>query len=104
MLSFLHIRRSGLEKSLSKWHGRRTAGARHGHGMVCVNQTRPQCVNQMERQSKPFATRHGRETAWARNAMCELAFTAPGDNIWQLEKRNFKTSLPLVREYVNFRS
>jgi hypothetical protein len=33
--------------------------------MTCVNQTRPQCVNQMGKtQSKPLAVRHGRETAW----------------------------------------
>jgi len=49
-----------LEKSLSERHGRSTAGARHGHGMVCVNQTRPHCVNQMGKtQSEPLATRHG---------------------------------------------
>jgi hypothetical protein len=39
------------------------------HGMcesvVCVNQIRPHCVNQMgKRQSKPLAERHGRGTAW----------------------------------------
>jgi len=39
-------------------------GARHGHGMVCVNQTWPHCVNHMGKtQSKPLATRHGRGTA-----------------------------------------
>jgi hypothetical protein len=39
----------------------------HGRGMACVNQTRPHCVNQMEKtQSKPLAARHGRVTAWAR--------------------------------------
>jgi hypothetical protein len=38
----------------------------HGRGMVCVNQTRPRCVNQMGKtQSKPLAERHG---------MCELDF------------------------------
>jgi hypothetical protein len=32
--------------------------------MVCVNQTRPHCVNQMGKtQSKPLAERHGRGTA-----------------------------------------
>ena len=37
------------------------AGARHGHGMVCVNQTWPHCLNQIgNKQSKPLATRHGR--------------------------------------------
>jgi hypothetical protein len=36
--------------------------------MVCVNQTRPHCVNQMGKtQSKPLAERHG---------MCESAFSA----------------------------
>jgi hypothetical protein len=70
----------GLEKSLPERHGRSTAEARHRHGMVCVNQTRPHCVlvNQVGKtQSKPLATRHSRETAWARHAMCELAFIVP---------------------------
>jgi len=41
-----------------------------------VNQTRPHCVNQMGKtHSKPLAARHGRGTAWARQAMCESAFT-----------------------------
>ena len=32
----------------------------HGHGMACVNQRRPHCVNQMGKtQSKPLAARHG---------------------------------------------
>jgi len=45
-------------------------GARHGHGMVCVDQTRPHCVNHMGKiQSKPLATRHGRGTAWARRGL-----------------------------------
>jgi hypothetical protein len=40
--------------------------------MVCVNQTRPHCVNQMGKtQSKPLAERHARGTAWARHRMCE---------------------------------
>jgi len=39
-------------------------GARQGRGMVCVNETRPHCVNQMGKtQSKPLAKRHGRGTA-----------------------------------------
>jgi hypothetical protein len=43
--------------------------------MVCVNQTRPHCVNQMVKtQSKPLAERHGRGTAWERHGMCESAF------------------------------
>jgi hypothetical protein len=50
--------------------------AGHGRGMASVNHTRPQCVNQMGKtHSKPLASRHGRETAWARHAMCESAFT-----------------------------
>jgi hypothetical protein len=65
----------GLEKSLSARHGRSTAGARHGHGVVCVNQTRPHCLNQMGKtHRKPLAAWHGWETAWARHGMCELAF------------------------------
>jgi hypothetical protein len=40
----------------------------HGHGMACVNQTWPHCVNQMGKtQSKPLAARHGRGIAWARH-------------------------------------
>jgi hypothetical protein len=36
-----------------------------GNGMTCVNQTRPQCVNQMgNTQSKPLPERHGKGTAW----------------------------------------
>src|SRR5215469_1316885 len=43
-----------------------------GNGMVCVNQTRPHCVNQMGKtQSKSLAVRHGRGTAgeWQGNGM-----------------------------------
>ena len=43
-------------------------GAWNGHGMASVNQTRPHCVNQMEKtHSKPLAARHGRGTAWAQH-------------------------------------
>ena len=42
--------------------------------MASVNQTRPHCVNQIEKtHSKPSAARHGTGTVWARYAMCELA-------------------------------
>jgi hypothetical protein len=35
-----------------------------GNGMVCMNQTRPHCVNQMEKtQFKALAERHGMGTA-----------------------------------------
>jgi hypothetical protein len=55
----------GLEKSLSERHGRGMARALYGRDMVCVNQTRPHCVNQMGKtQSKPIMARHGRGTAW----------------------------------------
>jgi hypothetical protein len=55
----------GLEKSLSERHGRGMARARHGCGMACVNQIRPNFVNQMGKaQSKPLAARHGRGMAW----------------------------------------
>jgi hypothetical protein len=51
----------GAEESLSD----RQVVAWQGRGMVCVNQTRPYCVNQMGKtQSKPFLARHGRGTAW----------------------------------------
>jgi hypothetical protein len=46
-----------------------------GNGMVCLNQTRPYCVNQMGKtQSKALSERHDRGTAWERNGMCESAF------------------------------
>ena len=52
---------------------RRTAWS--GHGMASVNQTRPQCVNQMGKtHSKPLAARHGWGTPWERHALCESAF------------------------------
>ena len=62
---------------------RRTAWSEHGmgvawawHGMASVNQTRPQCVNQMGKtHSQHLAARHGMGAAWARNAMCESALT-----------------------------
>jgi hypothetical protein len=57
----------GLERSLSKRHGRGIAWERHGGSMACVNQTRPHPVNQIGKtQPKRLAERHG---------MCELAFT-----------------------------
>jgi hypothetical protein len=50
------------------------AMAWQGNGMVCVNQTRPHCVNQMGKtQSKPLAERLGRGTAGKRHGMCESA-------------------------------
>jgi len=48
----------------------------HGHGMASVNQTRPHCVNQMEKANfKTLAARHDRGTAWARHGMCESVLT-----------------------------
>jgi hypothetical protein len=59
----------GLERSLSEQHICGVAGERHG---VCVNQTRPRCVNQMgTTHSKPLAELHVRGTAWERHGMCE---------------------------------
>jgi hypothetical protein len=50
------------------------AGERRWNDIVCVNQTRPHCVNQMGKsQSKPLAERHGRGTAWERHGMCDSA-------------------------------
>jgi hypothetical protein len=47
-------------------HGQSMAWA--WHGMASVNQTWPQCVNQMGKtHSKPLAARHGRGTASARH-------------------------------------
>jgi hypothetical protein len=54
----------GLETSLSERRGRGVTRERHEIGIVCVNQTRLHCVNQMgKRHSKPLAERHGRGTA-----------------------------------------
>jgi hypothetical protein len=64
----------GLENSLSERYIFGMAGERYGNGMVCVNQTRPHCVNQMGKtQSKPLDERHGRGTARERFGMCESA-------------------------------
>ena len=69
----LHAPCCGLEKSLSKWHGWSMAGGWHGHGMLCVNQTKSSCINQMGKtQSKPSATWHGRGTAWAWHGICQV--------------------------------
>ena len=52
----------GLRKSLSERHGRRTAWARRGHGMACVNETWSHCENQKRKtKSKPLAARHGHD-------------------------------------------
>ena len=41
-------------------------GARQVRSMAHVNQKRSDCVNEIRKtQSKPFATRHGMDTAWA---------------------------------------
>jgi hypothetical protein len=56
----------GLEKLLSKGHGQSMAGVRHGHGMVCVNETQSPHVNQTGKaQSKPLVTWHGTGMAGA---------------------------------------
>ena len=53
-------------------------GARHGHGMASVNQTRPHCVNQMgNAHSKPLAERYGRGTAWAQHGNSMLCVNQP---------------------------
>ena len=57
-------------------------GAKHGHGMASVNQTRPHCVNQMGKAHfKPLAARHGRGTAWARHGNGMLCVNRPLVNI-----------------------
>jgi hypothetical protein len=64
----------GLERSLSERHIRGMAGDRHWNGTICVNHTRPHCVNQMgNTQSKALAERHGMGTAWEWHGMCESA-------------------------------
>ena len=46
--------------------------------MASVNQTRPHCVNQMEKtHSERLAARHGRGTAWARNGNGMLCVNRP---------------------------
>jgi len=58
--------------------------AGHGRGMESVNQTRPQCVNQMGKtHSKPLVAKHGRGTAWAWHAMCESAFRDQCKSLYQ---------------------
>jgi hypothetical protein len=67
----------GLEKN-----GMVKAG--HRHGMESVNHTQLQCVNQMGKtHSKPLVARHGRGTAWAWHAMCELAFRDQCKSLYQ---------------------
>jgi hypothetical protein len=52
------------------------AVGRHGNGMVCVNQTRPHCVNQMGKtQYEALAERHGMGTARERHGMCKSALS-----------------------------
>ena len=63
---------------------RRTAWSEHGIGMASVNHTRPHCVNEM---GKTFYTLSG--TAWARHAMCELAFS-----LQLLVQRGFRIETP----------
>ena len=63
-------------------------------GMASVNQTRPHCVNQMGKtHSKPLAARHGRETAWARHAVYDSAFTGHLKS-----KKNVPQSLSYLRK------
>jgi hypothetical protein len=66
----------------NSWYGRGTARDRQGNGMVCVNQTRPHCVNQMEMtQSKSLTEGYGRRTAGERHGMCETELKQ-----WQRER------------------
>ena len=67
-------------------------------GMASVNETRPHCINQMGKtHSKPLAARHGRGTAWARDAMRESAlsehsaFIYLSDEIWPQVRRKCNT-------------
>jgi hypothetical protein len=47
-----------------------------GNAIVCVNQTRPHCVNQLGKtQSKSLAERYGRGTAGERHGVCETVFS-----------------------------
>ena len=54
-----------MEKTIKTLRG--VAWARHAHGMVCMNQTRPHCVKQMGKiQNKLLGAQygHGMGTAW----------------------------------------
>ena len=53
-------------------------GACYRHGMACVNQARPHCVNQVRMtHSKPLAASHGRGTALARHGNGMLCVNQP---------------------------
>jgi hypothetical protein len=53
-------------------------GARQGHGMIIVNQTRSHCFMQTGNiQSKSLARRHGGRRAGTQHRTCELAITLP---------------------------
>ena len=55
--------------------------------MASVNQTRPQCVNQMGKtHSKLLAARRDMGTAWARHAMCKSALIMPAGGRWDLTR------------------
>jgi hypothetical protein len=76
--------RAGSPQSVSRWPCcavalRRTARSEHGgRGKASVNQTRPHCVNRMEKtHSKHLAARHGRGTAWARHGYGMLCVNRP---------------------------
>ena len=48
------------------------------HGMASVNQTQPQCLNQMGKtHSKPLTARHGIGTAWTRHGHGMLCVNRP---------------------------
>jgi hypothetical protein len=73
------------------------AGERHG--IVCVNQTQPHCVNEMgNTQSKALTERYGRGTAWERHGICESALKVQGHCIQSgsenhsIKFRNFSVS------------
>ena len=76
-------------------------GAWHGRGMASVNQTWPQCVNQMGKtHSKPLAARHGRGTAWARHVMCKSAFIYTSLTIYFHPLQLHKYHILLIQLYV----
>jgi hypothetical protein len=87
----------GLEMSFSERHGRSTSGARHGHGVLCVTQTRPHYVKQMGKaQSEPLATRHGWGSAWAWYVMCELALSV----LWTKSVSKKRRTIRRSYEYI----
>jgi hypothetical protein len=67
-----------------------------GNSMVCVNQTRPHCVNQMRKtQSKALAECNCRGTAWERHGMYESALRVWNTVSWNGRNRRLSVDAGL---------